>query len=83
MHFLIVLINSLINNFLNCFLKNNYMIVLLVLFWIFEFHFIYFFMQQVLISHQFYTHQCTYIKQIRGNKFFLQLTLIYFAFPGE
>ena len=29
--------------------------------WIFEFYFILFFIQQVLISHQFYTHQCTHV----------------------
>ena len=30
-------------------------------FWIFEFYFIYYFIQQVLISHQFYTHQCIHV----------------------
>ena len=30
-------------------------------FLIFKFYFIYFFIQQVLISHQFYTHQCIHV----------------------
>ena len=30
-------------------------------FWIFEFHFIYFFIQQVLISYLFYTHQFIHV----------------------
>ena len=33
--------------------------------WIFEFYFIYFFIQQVLISHQFYTHQCIHVNSNR------------------
>ena len=34
-------------------------------FLIFEFNFIYFFIQQVLISHQFYTHQCIHVSPNR------------------
>ena len=34
-------------------------------FFIFEFYFIYFFIQQVLISHQFYTHQCIHVNPNR------------------
>ena len=33
----------------------------LLFFWIFEFYFIYFFIQQVLISHPLYTHQCIHV----------------------
>ena len=36
-----------------------------VFFLVFEFNFIYFFIQQVLISHQFYTHQCIYVNPNR------------------
>ena len=32
---------------------------------IFEFYFIYFLIQQVLISHQFYTHQCVHVNPNR------------------
>ena len=34
-------------------------------FLIFKFYFIYFFIQQVLISHQFYTHQCIHVNPNR------------------
>ena len=34
-------------------------------FLIFEFYFIYFFIQQVLISHQYYTHQCIHVNPNR------------------
>ena len=34
---------------------------LLIFFLIFEFYCIYFFIQQVLISHQFYTRQCIHV----------------------
>ena len=39
--------------------------ILFYYFWIFEFYFIYFFIQQVLISHQFYTHQCIHVNPNR------------------
>ena len=35
--------------------------LLYILFLSFKFYFIYFFIQQVLISHQFYTHQCIHV----------------------
>ena len=38
---------------------------ILFCFWIFEFYFIYFFTQQVLISHPFYTHQCIHVNPNR------------------
>ena len=33
----------------------------MLFFFLFEFYFIYFFIQQVLISHPFYTHQCIHV----------------------
>ena len=33
--------------------------------YIFKFNFIYFFIQQVLVSHQFYTHQCIHVNPNR------------------
>ena len=40
-------------------------------FLIFEFNFIYFFIQQVLISHQLYTHQCIHVNSNRPIFVFL------------
>ena len=38
-----------------------YSFVFVTFCFVFEFYFIYFFIQQVLISHQFYTHQCIHV----------------------
>ena len=45
--------------------ERNKLLISFSFFWIFEFYLIYFFIQQVLISHQFYTHQCIHVNPNR------------------